>query len=136
MIVRGSLRGRSGIGIRKEPGSVQPAAAWLLSLCVPHGVPAPVPLCTETTACDAAVRAAADVCRSKCLKSLAVTVAVAGDTESRIRDSGIPLGELIAHFRIKCRACGHHRIMHDDAGKCEGVMNKPCTSGCDSFEPE
>jgi len=26
--------------------------------------------------------------------------------------------------------------MHDEFGKCEGVMNKPCNSGCDKFNPE
>ncbi|MCV0392051.1 MAG: hypothetical protein K5790_02025 [Nitrosopumilus sp.] len=57
-------------------------------------------------------------------------------TSSKIEQSGISNAELIAHFREKCKICGHHRIMHDEAGKCEGVMNKPCTSGCDSFESE
>lgn len=56
--------------------------------------------------------------------------------ESRINDSSISLGELISFFREKCKGCGHHRIMHDQFGKCEGVMNKPCTSGCDNFVPE
>ena len=46
------------------------------------------------------------------------------------------MGSLILHFREKCRICGHHRIMHDQAGRCEGVMNKPCNSGCDGFEAE
>jgi hypothetical protein len=44
--------------------------------------------------------------------------------------------ELIQYFREKCSVCGHHRIMHDDLGKCEGVMNKPCNSGCDGFLAE
>ncbi|WP_420545091.1 hypothetical protein [Nitrosopumilus sp.] len=57
-------------------------------------------------------------------------------TESKISESGIPLAELIAHFREKCKVCGHHRIMHNDLGSCEGVMNKPCSSGCDHFDPE
>ncbi|MBT5201355.1 MAG: hypothetical protein HOK63_00115 [Thaumarchaeota archaeon] len=57
-------------------------------------------------------------------------------TESKIQKSEITDAELIAHFREKCKVCGHHRIMHDDLGKCEGVMNKPCNSGCDSFESE
>jgi hypothetical protein len=56
--------------------------------------------------------------------------------QSKIRDSGISLAELIAHFREKCKICGHHRIMHNELGVCEGVMNKPCNSGCDSFEAE
>ena len=47
-------------------------------------------------------------------------------TESKIRDSGIGLPELISH----------HRIMHDAGGYCEGVMNKPCNSGCESFKAE
>ena len=55
------------------------------------------------------------------------------ETESKIQESGISTIELIAHFREKCKTCGHHRIMHDELGKCEGVMNKPCTSGCDLF---
>ena len=55
---------------------------------------------------------------------------------SRIRDSGIGLADLISHFRERCKACGHHRIMHDSEGYCEGVMNKPCNSGCESFEAE
>ncbi len=58
------------------------------------------------------------------------------DVESQILASGIPMGSLILHFREKCRICGHHRIMHDQAGRCEGVMNKPCNSGCDGFEAE
>ncbi|NND86413.1 MAG: hypothetical protein HKM23_03600 [Nitrosopumilus sp.] len=58
------------------------------------------------------------------------------DTLFKIEKSDISTAELIAHFREKCKICGHHRIMHDETGKCEGVMNKPCTSGCDSFESE
>lgn len=61
---------------------------------------------------------------------------MAGATDERIAGSGIPLADLISHFRVKCRHCGHHRIMHDEHGRCEGVMNKPCTSGCDAFAPE
>jgi len=58
------------------------------------------------------------------------------DTESKISKSEIPTSELISHFREKCKICGHHRIMHNDIGKCEGVMNKPCNSGCDNFQSE
>jgi len=57
-------------------------------------------------------------------------------TNSKIQESGISITELIAHFREKCKICGHHRIMHNELGKCEGVMNKPCNSGCDGFESE
>lgn len=53
-----------------------------------------------------------------------------------ITSTGIPLSDLIAYFREKCTICGHHRIMHDEFGKCEGVMNKPCMSGCDNFSKE
>ena len=56
--------------------------------------------------------------------------------DEQISRSDIPMANLIAYFRIKCKNCGHHRIMHDHTGKCEGVMNKPCTSGCDKFSPE
>ena len=56
--------------------------------------------------------------------------------QSKIDNSGISTAELIAHFREKCKICGHHRIMHNELGKCEGVMNKPCNSGCDNFESE
>lgn len=56
--------------------------------------------------------------------------------ELKIKESGISTVELISHFREKCKICGHHRIMHNELGACEGVMNKPCTSGCDSFEAE
>ena len=56
--------------------------------------------------------------------------------QSRIKKSCISLNELIAFFREKCSICGHHRIMHNEFGKCEGVMNKPCNSGCDDFNPE
>ena len=56
--------------------------------------------------------------------------------ESKIEKSEISTAELIGHFREKCKTCGHHRIMHNDLGACEGVMNKPCTSGCDVFSPE
>jgi len=58
------------------------------------------------------------------------------ETASKINQSKISNTELIAHFREKCKICGHHRIMHDELGKCEGVMNKPCTSGCDNFISE
>ncbi|MCJ8307104.1 MAG: hypothetical protein HRU07_08670 [Nitrosopumilus sp.] len=58
------------------------------------------------------------------------------NTESKIQESGITTAELISHFREKCKICAHHRIMHDELGKCEGVMNKPCNSGCDGFEAE
>jgi hypothetical protein len=57
-------------------------------------------------------------------------------TELEIQKSNLSNTELISHFREKCKICGHHRIMHNDLGKCEGVMNKPCTSGCDNFIPE
>ena len=56
--------------------------------------------------------------------------------DEKIGKSGVSMGDLISYFRIKCKNCGHHRIMHNDLGKCEGVMNKPCTSGCDKFTPE
>ena len=56
--------------------------------------------------------------------------------ESKIKNSEITNAELITHFREKCKICGHHRIMHNASDKCEGVMNKPCTSGCDKFEVE
>ncbi|MBI1662707.1 MAG: hypothetical protein IS860_04280 [Nitrosopumilus sp.] len=61
---------------------------------------------------------------------------MSADTESKIQKSDISTAELISHFREKCKICAHHRIMHDAEGKCEGVMNKPCTSGCDKFEAE
>ena len=57
-------------------------------------------------------------------------------TQLKIEQSDISTTEVISHFREKCKICGHHRIMHDDLGKCEGVMNKPCTSGCDKFITE
>lgn len=58
------------------------------------------------------------------------------EIESKITASGILPAELISHFREKCKICSHHRIMHNELGMCEGVMNKPCTSGCDKFDPE
>jgi hypothetical protein len=58
------------------------------------------------------------------------------ETESKIQNSNISTVELISHFREKCKICAHHRIMHNELGTCEGVMNKPCTSGCDKFEAE
>ena len=57
-------------------------------------------------------------------------------TESKIEESELSKRELIIYFKEKCKICGHHRIMHDEFGKCEGVMNKPCMSGCDSFSKE
>ena len=57
-------------------------------------------------------------------------------TDNKIQESDLSLGELIQFFREKCKVCAHHRIMHDEFGKCEGVMNKPCSSGCDNFIPE
>tara|TARA_B100001142_G_C13865309_1_gene473863 strand:- start:92 stop:277 length:186 start_codon:yes stop_codon:yes gene_type:complete len=58
------------------------------------------------------------------------------ETASMITKSGISTKDLISHFREKCKICGHHRIMHNEFGQCEGVMNKPCTSGCDKFVAE
>lgn len=55
---------------------------------------------------------------------------------TRIAKLDVSMGELIAYFRGKCSTCGHQRIAHDEFGKCEGVMNKPCSSGCDNFNPE
>ena len=55
---------------------------------------------------------------------------------TRITKLDIPMSELTAYFRGKCSNCGHQRITHDEFGKCEGVMNKPCSSGCDNFNPE
>jgi hypothetical protein len=61
---------------------------------------------------------------------------MSGLIESKIEKSEMSKKDLISYFREKCSICGHHRIMHDEFGKCEGVMNKPCTSGCDTFSPE
>ncbi|MDC0153713.1 hypothetical protein OAJ02_03160 [Nitrosopumilus sp.] len=58
------------------------------------------------------------------------------ETQLKIEKSNTSLAELIGHFREKCEVCGHHRIMHNEIGVCEGVMNKPCTSGCDKFKAE
>ena len=58
------------------------------------------------------------------------------EIQLKIEKSSISTAELISHFREKCKICGHHRIMHNASDKCEGVMNKPCTSGCDKFEVE
>lgn len=58
------------------------------------------------------------------------------ETALKIDNANIPVSELIAHFRERCKICGHQRIMHDDHGYCEGVMNKPCNSGCELFEAE
>ena len=58
------------------------------------------------------------------------------EIQSKIDQSELSTRELIAHFREKCKICGHHRIMHNEVGRCEGVMNKPCTSGCDKFNAE
>jgi len=56
--------------------------------------------------------------------------------DARIAKLDISMNELTAYFRAKCSNCGHQRIVHDEFGKCEGVMNKPCSSGCDAFDPE
>jgi len=55
---------------------------------------------------------------------------------TKIEKLDVSMSELISYFRGKCRKCGHQRIAHDDSGKCEGVMNKPCNSGCDDYVPE
>ena len=55
---------------------------------------------------------------------------------SRIEKLDVSMKELVVFFRGKCSVCGHQRIAHDEYGKCEGVMNKPCSSGCDSFISE
>ena len=52
---------------------------------------------------------------------------------SKIEKLDVSMKELVVFFRSKCSVCGHQRIAHDEHGKCEGVMNKPCTSGCDGF---
>ena len=54
----------------------------------------------------------------------------------RIEKMDVSMNDLIMFFRGKCSVCSHQRIAHDESGKCEGVMNKPCTSGCDNFIPE
>ena len=56
--------------------------------------------------------------------------------DSKVKSLDIPMDDLIQYFKIKCKSCGHHRIMHDASGVCGGVMNKPCTLGCDAFIPE
>ena len=61
---------------------------------------------------------------------------MSNETRVKIEKSELTVAELISYFREKCSICAHHRIMHDDLGKCEGVMNKPCTSGCDKFNAE
>ena len=43
------------------------------------------------------------------------------EIELNIEKSNIPLAEIISHFREKCKICGHHRIMHNELGVCEGV---------------
>lgn len=58
------------------------------------------------------------------------------DIEFKIQESNLSVTELISYFREKCKICGHHRIMHNELGVCEGVMNKPCNSGCDCFDSE
>jgi len=58
------------------------------------------------------------------------------EIQLKIEESDLSKSELISHFREKCKICGHHRIMHNELGSCDGVMNKPCTSGCDCFDPE
>jgi hypothetical protein len=56
--------------------------------------------------------------------------------QNKMERLDIPMKDMIAYFRGKCSYCGHQRIMHDEFGKCDGVMNKPCSSGCDNFKPE
>lgn len=55
------------------------------------------------------------------------------DLHTRITGLDISMADLIQYFREKCKYCGHQRIAHDELGKCDGVMNKPCSSGCDYF---
>ena len=43
--------------------------------------------------------------------------------ESKIEKSEISTAELIGHFRQKCKTCGHHRIMHNEFGQCEGAVS-------------
>ena len=58
------------------------------------------------------------------------------EIRKKILKSDLEIKDLIAYFREKCKICGHHRIMHDELGRCDGVMNKPCNSGCDGFISE
>ena len=58
------------------------------------------------------------------------------EIESKIADTNIPMSLLEDYFRVKCSICGHQRIAHTEFGNCNGVMNKPCSSGCDKFSPE
>ncbi len=55
---------------------------------------------------------------------------------NKISKLDISMSDLTEYFRVKCSNCGHQRITHDELGKCDGVMNKPCNSGCDKFNPE
>lgn len=65
-----------------------------------------------------------------------IVYCVGKEIASKIDNANIMVSDLISHFRERCKMCGHHRIMHDASGYCEGVMNKPCNSGCESFEAE
>ena len=51
------------------------------------------------------------------------------ETASKIVQSEISNAELITHFREKCKICGHHRIMHNELGKCEGAGLQLCPPG-------
>lgn len=55
---------------------------------------------------------------------------------SKIASLDVPYNQIIEYFGMKCCICGHQRIAHNELEKCEGVMNKPCTSGCDKFVSE
>ena len=55
--------------------------------------------------------------------------------ESKIKNSEITNAELISHFREKCKICGHHRIMHNDLGACEGVNFPAQTSIISKWVP-
>ena len=58
------------------------------------------------------------------------------EIENKIASTKIPMSLLEDYFRVKCSICGHQRIAHNEFGNCNGVMNKPCSSGCDKFSPE
>ena len=58
------------------------------------------------------------------------------EIEAKIVSTGIQMSLLEDYFRVKCSTCGHQRIAHNEFGSCNGVMNKPCSSGCDKFSPE
>ena len=65
------------------------------------------------------------------------SIGMTRDTETKIQESDISTAEIIISFQRKMqRFVAIIESCITNLEICEGVMNKPCSSGCDGFDPE